>query len=148
MATINLYLHFDGNAEQALNFYKSVFGGEFGVLRRWKDMAGAEGGEEMKLAENELDKIMHGSLPIGNGSVLMASDAPESMGKKRIAEANFSISVSAESKEETEKLFNGISTGGTVTMPLADAFWGSYFGMCTDRFCIKWMFNYDYNQNK
>lgn len=148
MATINIYLHFDGNAEEALNFYKSIFGGEFGELTRWKDMAGAEGCEEMKLEENELDKIMHGSLLIGNGTVLMASDAPKSMGKKRIAEGNFSISVGAESKEETEKLFNGISTGGTVTMPLADTFWGAYFGMCTDKFDIKWMFNYDYNQNK
>lgn len=148
MATINPYLDFNGNTEEAFNFYKSVFGGEFAALMRWKDMSGSKGCEEMKLAENELEKIMHISLPIGNGNVLMASDALESMGHKRTAGNNFSISVNTESKEETEKLFNGLSTGGTVTMPLADSFWGAYFGMCTDKFGIQWLFNYDYNQNK
>jgi len=148
MATINPYLDFNGNTEVAFNFYKSIFGGEFTAVMRWKDMPGSEGCEEIKLAENELEKIMHISLPIGNGSVLMASDALESMGQKRIAGNNFSISINAESKEETENLFNGLSEGGTVTMPLADAFWGSYFGMCTDKFGVQWLFSYDYNQNK
>ena len=91
---------------------------------------------------------MHIALPIGDGNVLMASDSLEAMGPKRIVGNNFSISLSAESKEELENLFNGLSEGGTQTMPLADAFWGSYFGMCSDKFGIQWLFSFDYNQNK
>ncbi len=148
MTTINPYLNFNGNTEEAFNFYKSVFGGEFATVMRFGDIPQSEGNEAMKVADNERDKIMHIALPIGNGDVLMATDALESMGQKRTAGNNFSISVNTESKEETEKLFNGLSTGGTVTMPLADSFWGAYFGMCTDKFGIQWLFNYDYNQNK
>jgi len=148
MTTINPCVDFNGNAEEAFNFYKSVFGGEFLGVMRWKDISGSEGCEEMKLADNELEKIMHIALPIGNGSILMAYDGIESSGQKHIAGNNFSIAVGADSKEELETLFNGISEGGTVTVPLADAFWGAYFGMCTDKFGIQWMFNYDYNQNK
>lgn len=144
MAAINPYLDFNGNTEEAFNFYKSVFGGEFTALMRWKEMPDSQGCQEMKLAENELEKIMHISLPVGNGNVLMASDALESMGQTRIAGNNFSISVNAESKEEADKLYKALSTGGTTTIPLADSFWGAYFGMCTDQFGIQWLFNYDY----
>ena len=148
MTKINPYLDFDGTAEEAFNFYKSVFGGEFAAVMRWKDMpASADGCGEMALADGEGEKIMHIALPIGGGNILMASDTLESMAQKRVAGNNFSISVSAESKEELEKLFEGLTEGGTVTMPLADAFWGSYFGMCTDRFGVQWLFSYDYNQN-
>ncbi|MEO6590407.1 MAG: VOC family protein [Pyrinomonadaceae bacterium] len=145
MATINPYLDFDGNAEEALNFYKSVFGGEFTALMRYKDMSGAEC-DGMKLADDELGKIMHVSLPIGNSSVLMASDALESTGQKRIVGTNFSVSINADSKEEAEKLYNDLADGGTMPMPIADAFWGAYFGMLTDKFGVQWLVNYDYNK--
>jgi len=148
MATINPYLDFDGNAEEALNFYKSVFGGEFTALMRYKDVSGAEACEGMKLADDELERIMHVSLPIGNSSVLMASDVVESTGQKRVVGTNFSISINADSKEEAEKLYNGLAVEGTVTMPLADAFWGAYFGMLTDKFDVQWLVNHDYNRNK
>lgn len=148
MATINPYLDFNGKAEEAFNFYKSVFGGEFASVMRWKDMAGAEGCEEVKLAESELEKIMHIALPIGDKTILMASDGIEASGLQHIPGNNFSIAVGADSKEELKKLFNGMAEGGTVTMPLADTFWGAYFGMCTDKFGIQWLFNYDYKPNK
>ena len=145
MANINPYLDFDGNAEEALNFYKSVFGGEFTALMRYKEMAGAEC-EGMKLADNDLEKIMHGSLPIANTGVLMASDVLESTGQTRTVGTNFSISINADSKEEAEKLYHGLANGGTMTMPLADAFWGAYFGMLTDKFGVQWLVNFDYNK--
>ena len=144
MATINPYLNFNGNTEEAFNFYKSVFGGEFATVMRFGDVSEAEGCEGMKLAENDLDKIMHIALPIGNGNILMATDALESMGQKLTEGNNFSISVSAESREEAERLFNGFSEGGNVEMPLADAFWGDYFGMLQDKFGVRWMVGYDY----
>jgi PhnB protein len=147
MAKINPYINFNGNTEEAFGFYKSVFGGEFMAVMRWKDMPKSEDCEEMKLAESEFDRIMHISLPIGKENVLMGSDAIESMPQKLIEGNNFSISLNTESKEETEKLFGGLSEGGTVTMPLDDTFWGSYFGMCVDKFGIQWLFNYDYPKN-
>ena len=144
MATINPYLNFNGNTEEAFNFYKSVFGGEFAAVMRFGDFQQSEGCEEMKVAENELDKIMHIALPIGNGNVLMATDALESMGQKLTEGNNFSISVSADSKEEADRLFKGLSEGGKVEMPLADAFWGAYFGMLQDKLGVRWMVSYDY----
>jgi len=148
MARINPYLDFNGNAEEAFNFYKSVFGGEFAMVMRWKDMPNAEGCEGATLSEIDGEKIMHIALPIGGENVLMASDALESMGPQRIVGTNVSISVSPESKEETETLFKGLAQDGTVTMPLADVFWGAYFGMLTDKFGIQWLFSFDYDQNK
>jgi len=141
MATINPYLNFPGNTEEAFNFYKSVFGGEFITLQRFKETP-----EAGKVPANEQDKIMHIALPIGNGNILMATDALESMGQTLTPGNNFSIAIQAESEEEADKLFNGISAGGQVTVPLEKAFWGAYFGMCTDKFGIQWMVNYDYNQ--
>ncbi len=148
MTTINPYLNFNGNTEEAFNFYKSVFGGEFATVMRFGDIPQSEGNEAMKVADNERDKIMHIALPIGNGDVLMATDALESMGQKLTEGNNFSISVSTENREEADKLFDGLSAGGKVTMPLADAFWGDYFGMLTDKFGIQWMVSYDCNRNK
>jgi PhnB protein len=145
MATINPYLNFKGNTEEAFNFYKTVFGGEFAALMRFKDIPAQEGCDGAKLSENDLEKIMHVALPIGNGNVLMATDALESMGQKLTEGNNYSISVSAESKEEADKLFNGLAEGGKVEMPLGDAFWGAYFGMTQDKFGIRWMVNYDRN---
>ena len=141
MATINPYLNFPGNTEEAFNFYKSVFGGEFTVLQRFKETP-----EAGNVPASEQDKIMHIALPIGKGNMLMATDALESMGQTLTTGNNFSIAIQVESEEEADKLFNGLSAGGQVTMPLEKAFWGAYFGMCTDKFGVQWMVNYDYNQ--
>jgi len=142
MATINPYLNFKGNTEEAFNFYKSVFGGEFITLQRFKDTPEAD---RVKPADRE--KIMHISLPIGKGNILMATDALESMGHPLTVGNNFSLSISADSEKEADKFFNGLSAGGRITVPLAKAFWGAYFGMLIDKFGIQWMVNYDYNQN-
>jgi PhnB protein len=143
MATINPYLNFDGNTEEAFNFYKSVFSGEFMTLMRWKDAPEAD-----KLPASDHQKIMHVSLPIGQGNVLMATDALESHGHSLTPGNNFYISINAESEEEAVRLFNGLSAGGHVTMALHKAFWEAYFGMLTDKFGIQWMVSYDYNQHK
>ncbi|MEO7263664.1 MAG: VOC family protein [Ferruginibacter sp.] len=143
MATINPYLNFPGNTEEAFNFYKSVFGGEFAMVIRFKDTP-----EAGRVPDNEKNMIMHISLPIGNGNMLMATDALESMGHKITEGTNFSISINADSEAEADKLFKALSDGAQVTVPLEKAFWGAYFGMLTDKFGIQWMVNYDYNQNK
>jgi len=143
MASINPYLHFNGNAEEAFTFYKSVFGGEFAMISRFKDMASPEN----PVAENDANKIMHIALPIGKNNVLMASDIMESMGQINENENRFKISISAESKEEADQLFNGISEGGQVEMPIMDSPWGSYFGMLRDKFGIEWMVDFDPKYN-
>jgi PhnB protein len=139
MAAVNTYLTFDGNTEEVFNFYKSVFGGEFLMFSRFKDAPGGD-----KMPPEEQDRVMHVTLPIGNGTLLMASDSMNSMGDKLVPGNNFSIAIGASSEEEAAHLFNGLSAGGTVTMPLDKTFWGAYFGMFTDKFGIKWMVNYDY----
>ena len=139
MAGVNPYLNFNGNIEEAFNFYKTVFGGEFASVMRFKD-APAE-----YRAPGEDNKIMHISLPIGNGTVLMASDVPDSFGKVNMG-SNMHIAISTSSEEEANKLFKGLSTGGKVTMPHDKTFWGSYFGMLTDKFGVQWMGSYDYNR--
>lgn len=144
MATINPYLNFNGNAEEAFNFYKSVFGGEFSGIMRWKDMPDMPGSD--KLSESDKEKVMHIAFPIGDGNVLMASDVLESFGQAKAEGNNIQISINAESKEEADRLFNGLSAGGKIVMPLADAFWGAYFGMFEDKFGIQWLVNFDYNQ--
>ena len=143
MKAINPYLNFSGNTEEAFNFYKSIFGGELVGLTRFSDTP-----EGSKLKPNEKEKLMHVSLPIGKSNTLMATDALESMGHKVTPGTNFHISITADSKEEAAKLFNGLSKGGKVTMPLADTFWGDYFGMLTDKFGIQWMINYTYPKEK
>lgn len=148
MVKLNTYINFKGNTEEAFNFYRSVFGGEFSELMRWKDMPKSEGCEDMNLSEEDGEKIMHVALPVGNGDVLMGSDALESMPCETVFGNNFSIGVGADSKEELEKMFNSMAEGGTVTMPLADTFWGAYFGMLTDKFGIQWLFNHDYKNTE
>jgi PhnB protein len=149
MATINSYLNFNGNTEEAFNFYKSVFGGEFATVMRFGEMAGCDEMPEGKqITETDKGKILHIALPIGNGDVLMATDMLESMGQKLIEGNNFSVSISADNKEEADTLFEGLSDGGKVEMPLADAFWGGYFGMFQDKFGIRWMVNYDPKYSK
>ena len=139
MVQINPYIHFNGNAEEAFTFYKSIFGGEFAMISRFKDMSIPE----LPISENEANKIMHIALPIGKSSVLMGSDTPEFMGKHNENENRSKISISAESKEEAEQLFNGLSAGGKVEMPIADSPWGSYFGMFRDKYGIEWMVDFD-----
>ena len=140
MAIINPYLNYNGNAEEAFNFYKSVFGGEFAKIMRFKDLASAE----FPVPEHEANKIMHIALPIGN-SVLMANDVPEILGRTNENENRSKIVISAESKEEADKLFNGLSEGGQVEMPISDSPWGSYFGMFRDKYGIEWMVDFDTN---
>lgn len=137
MATINLYLNFNGNTEEAFNFYKSVFEVEFTALQRMKDTPDAD-----KLSASDREKIMHVALPIGQGILLMGTDIPESMEKVTFG-TNFSVSVDAESQSEATGLFNKLSAGGKVTMPFEKMFWGAYFGMVTDKFGVQWMINYD-----
>ncbi|HEX8396594.1 MAG TPA: VOC family protein [Pyrinomonadaceae bacterium] len=141
MAIINIYLHSEGKTEEAFNFYKSVFGGEFCTFLRYSDMPDQSGFGEV--SESEKAKIMHVALPIGNGNTLMGADTPEFMRHEIKPGNNFSISISTDSREETERIFNGLSTDGKVTMPLAKTFWSEYFGMCSDKFGILWMVNFD-----
>jgi PhnB protein len=138
MALINPWINFNGNAEEAFNFYKSVFGGEFSKITRFKELSSPE----FPVAENEANKIMHIALPIGK-NILMANDVPEFMGKVNENENRSKISISAESREEADKLFNGLSAGGQIEMPIADSPWGSYFGMFRDRFGIEWIVDFD-----
>lgn len=140
MAQINPYIHFNGNAEEAFTFYKSVFGGEFAMIVRFKDMPN---NPNMPIDESEANKIMHIALPIGKSNVLMASDTPKFMGKHNENETRSKISISAASKEEANKLFNGLSKGGKIEVPIADSPWGSYFGMFRDKYGIEWMVDFD-----
>lgn len=139
MAKINPYIHFNGNAEEAFNFYKSVFGGEFANIARFADFSNPE----YPIAENDAKKIMHIALPIGKHSLLMGSDTPEFLGKHNENENRSKIAISAESKEEADHLFNGLSAGGQIEMPIAESPWGSYFGMFRDKYGFEWMVDFD-----
>ena len=141
MAVINPHINFNGNAEEAFMFYKSVFGGEFTKVVRLKDIASSE----FRVAENDENKILHIGLPIGKSNVLMANDVPDFLGKVNENENRSKISISAESKEEADELFNGLSAGGTVEMPIAASAWGLYFGMFRDKYGIEWMVEFDPN---
>ena len=142
MALINPYINFNGNAEEAFNFYKSVFGGEFANVMRFKDMSNPE----YPIAENEANKIMHIALPIGK-NILMGNDVPERMGKVNENENRSKIAISAESREEADKLFSGLSAAGNIEVPIDDSPWGSYFGMFRDKFGIEWMVDFDPKYN-
>ena len=138
MALINPHINFNGNAEEAFNFYKSVFGGEFTVIKRFKDISSPEN----PVSENEANKIMHIALPIGK-NFLMANDVPESMGRANENENRSKIFISAESKEEADKLFSGLSAGGTIEVPISDSSLGPCFGMFRDKYGIEWMVDFD-----
>jgi len=141
MARINPYIHFNGNAEEAFTFYKSVFGGEFKKIIRFKDIASPE----FPVAEKEENKIMHIALPIGKSNRLMANDVPEIMGKTNENENRSKIVISAESKEEADKLFNGLSVGGQIEGSIGDSPWGSYFGCFRDKYGIEWIVEFTQN---
>lgn len=134
MPTINPWINFNGNAEEAFTFYKSVFGGEFTKVMRLKDLASPE----FPIAENDGNKIIQIALPIGQHNMLIGNDIPASMGRVNENENRSKIAISAESKEEADTLFNGLSAGGIVEMPIADSPWGSYFAMFRDRYGIEW----------
>lgn len=138
MALINPHINFNGNAEEAFDFYKSVFGGEFAKIIRFKELSSPA----FPVAEKESNKIMHIALPIGK-NLLMANDVPEILGRTNENENRSKISISAESKEEADKLFNGLSAGGQIEMPMEESPWGSYFGMFRDKYGIEWMVDYD-----
>jgi PhnB protein len=143
MPLINPHINFNGNAEEAFTFYKSVFGGEFARVVRMKDLASAE----FPVSEKDENKILHIALPIGKSNVLMGNDVPEFLGKVNEKENRSKISISAESKEEADKLFNGLSADGEIEMPISDSPWGSYFGMFRDKYGIEWMVDFDPKYN-
>ena len=139
MAIINPHINFNGNVEEAFNFYRSVFGGEFAKIIRLKDLASPE----FPVAEKDENNILHIALPIGTGSVLMGNDVPEFLGKVNERENRSKITITAASKEEADKLYNGLSAGGEVEMPIADSPWGTYFAMFRDKYGIEWMVEYE-----
>ncbi len=142
MPTINAYLNFNGNCLQAFEFYKSVFGGEFEFLGKFKDMP-----QDIQncppLSESEGEKIMHVRLPVSTETCLMGSDVGGSEGSKLVSGNNFSLSINTHSKEETDILFNKLAINANIIMPLAETFWGAYFGMLIDQFGVHWQVNYD-----
>lgn len=141
MTVVSPYLNFNGNTEEAFNFYKSVFGGEFLTVMRFKD--NPQSGD---IADADKERIMHITLPLGGGTVLMGTDALESMGQKLTFGNNFYICLSPDSKGEADRLFKGLSEGGKIEMPIQDMFWGAYWGSFTDKFGVQWMINYDNNR--
>jgi PhnB protein len=144
MAAINPYLIFNGNCEEAFLFYKSVFGGEFPYIGKFKDMP--SGDNTPALSEEDGNRVMHVCLPIGE-TVLMGSDSNSASGDV-VFGGNMSISINVDSKDEANRIFNGLSAGGNTYMPMSDTFWGAYFGMFTDKFGVNWMVNYEKNPNQ
>ena len=143
MALINPHINFNGDAEEAFTFYKSVFGGEFAKIIRFKDLASPE----FQVSEKEENKIMLIALPIGKSNRLMANDVPEIFGKTNENENRSKIVINAESKEEADKLFNGLSVGGQIEGPIGDSGWGSYFGCFRDKYGIEWIVEFDTRDN-
>ncbi|MCX6155238.1 MAG: VOC family protein [Candidatus Kapabacteria bacterium] len=140
MSKVNIYLNFSGNTEDAFKFYQSAFATEINFLQRFKDIPNLPGAETMN--EEDLNKIMHISLPITENCFLMGTDALEKLGHKVVFGNNFHISVDANSKSHADELFSKLSNDGTITQSLADMFWGAYFGSLTDKFGVQWMINY------
>jgi len=144
MRAINPWINFNGNAEEAFTFYKSVFGGEFTKLVRFRDLAS----DEFQIPENEADKIMAIALLLGKHNMLLANDVPEFMGRVNENENRSKIVVSAESREEADKIFSGLSAGGNVEGPIGDSPWGTYAGMFRDKYGIEWIVEFDPNYNE
>jgi PhnB protein len=142
MTTINPYINFNGNAQEAFNFYQSVFGGAFKQIVRFKDLENSE----FPVAENDANKIMYIALPIG-GNTLIANDVPESMGPVNEHENRSKIAVSTDSRAEADKIFSGLTVGGAIEVPLGDSPWNTYFGMFRDKFGIEWTVEFDSSKN-
>ena len=142
MAIINAYINFPGNCEEAFNFYKSVFGGDFGYVGRFGEMPPDP---NYTMPDEAKNLIMHISLPISKETVLMGSDTAGEWAPNLVVGNNFAVSITASSKEEADRLFSGLASGGNITMPLDNVFWGDYFGMLTDKFGINWMMSYNPN---
>ncbi len=145
MTTVNTYLTFDGTCEEAFNFYKSVFGGEFSSTGKFRDMPADP---DFPVSESDMDKIMHISLPISKETMLMGSDSTEAFGKATVEGDNFSISINTNSVEEATRIYNELSEGGKIKMPLSKTFWEAYFGLFTDKFGIHWMVNCELKEHK
>jgi PhnB protein len=146
MTSVNVYLNFNGDCLEAFEFYRSVFGGEFPYVGKFKDMpAGEDGG---KMSPEDGEKIMHISLPISKETSIMGSDTGGEWAPSFKQGNNFSISINTDSKEEADRLYNGLSAGGQQTMPMNATFWGDYFGMFTDKFGINWMVSFAANPQK
>ena len=142
MPVINPYINFNGNCEEAFNHYKSIFGGEFSYVGRFSEMPPDP---NFPMPDDVKNKIMHISLPVSKETILMGSDSGGDWAPQIIVGNNISVSINAGSKEEADRIFNALADGGQVTMPLADAFWGDYFGMCVDKFGINWMMSHNPN---
>jgi len=140
MTTVNIYLTFNGNCEEAFLYYQSIFGGEFPYLGRFRDMPPQEGAS---IPDSMKDKIMHVSLPISTETMLMGSDKGGDWAPALVQGNNFSISVTTDSRENVDRIFHCLAAGGAITMPLDITFWGDYFGMCTDKFGINWMVSFN-----
>ena len=140
MATVNIYLTFNGDCEQAFDFYKSILGGEYVSISRFKEMPESP---EFEITESDKEKIMHVTLPISKETMLMGSDTAAASAANFKQGNNFSISITADSKEEADRLFGGLSEGGKIIMPMNMTFWESYFGMLTDKFGVQWMVSFD-----
>ncbi len=139
MKAVSVYLNFDGKTEEAFDFYKSVFGGKFIDMQRWKDMPGAE-----KVSADDAEKIMHATLPLGKVGMIMGSDVPESFKSKLKFGTNSYIMIEAESEKEAQTLFKKLSASGKVEMALQKMFWGALYASFTDKFGVQWMINYTY----
>ena len=142
MTTVNIYLTFNGYCEEAFNFYRSVFGGEFHTISRFKEMPPMK---DMTYPAEEAERLMHISLPISKETVLMGSDSSLAFGPPPVIGTNYSISVTVDSKKEADRVFEALSEGGKIGMPMDKTFWGSYFGMFRDKYGIEWMVDFDPN---
>ncbi|MBX3239414.1 MAG: VOC family protein [Chitinophagaceae bacterium] len=140
MTTVNIYLTFNGNCEEAFNFYRSVFGGEFGYVGRFGEMPPLE--RMPPIPDNEKNKIMHISLPVSKETCLMGCDSSAAPGETTVAGNNFSITINGNDRAEADRLFSRLSEGGKITLPMDHTFWGSYYGLFTDKFGINWMINF------
>lgn len=146
MTTVNVYLNFDGNCLEAFNFYKSVFGGDFSYISRYKEMPSSDEPGCEPMSEEMGDRIMHISLPISNETTLMGSDTGGEWAPKLHVGNNFSLSINTDTMEEADRLFIGLSADGKITMPMGKTFWGDYFGMFTDKFEVNWMISFAENK--
>jgi len=144
MTTVNAYLTFNGNCEEAFSFYKSVFAREFHFIGRYKDIPASD---RVSFPPGNDEKIMHISLPVGQETILMGCDSPDASGQGLVFGNNISLSINIDNKEEANRLFNELSAGGQINMPMNQTFWGAYFGVLSDRFGINWLINCDSKDN-